>query len=261
MNYIFNLKKMENIWTIKNIFKINPLVYIFLVISIVTASYKIFIIISFLITIHELGHFLIAILFGLETDKIYIYPLGGISKINIPLNTNFYKEFIILIMGPIFQNIGYILLIMIINDNILVTRIHLGILLFNLLPIYPLDGGKLVNLIMNKIIPYKLSYRIIIYISYLFNIIILFCNKKISINMILIYMMLIIIIRKEQNKEKFIYNKFLLERYLNHCHYKKNIIIKNENNFYKTKNNILYDGKNYYSEKTFLTKKFKKNQK
>ena len=44
-----------------------------------------FIIIYLLIIIHELGHILTANLLHIKLQKIYIYPLGGISKLNIPI--------------------------------------------------------------------------------------------------------------------------------------------------------------------------------
>ena len=84
--------------------------------SILTASYKYFIIISSLIVIHELGHFLTAKVLNLEIDKIYIYPLGGISRINMPLNISIYKELLVLIMGPLFQFLSYYILLFIFDD-------------------------------------------------------------------------------------------------------------------------------------------------
>ena len=74
--------------------------------------------------------------------------------------------------------------------------------------------------------------------------------------MILIYIVLIVMIRKEQLKEGVVYNKFLLERYLNNYKYKKSKIVKNVNGFYRTKNNIVYNGKKYYNEKELLEKKY-----
>ena len=209
-----------------------------------------------MIIIHELGHFLAAKLMNVETDKIYLYPLGGISKINMPLNISIKKEFIILIMGPLFQNVAYILLLLLLNDYEFITRYHIGILVFNLLPIYPLDGGKLINLFFTCIIPYKLSYKLIIIISYIINILLLFSNNKISINMILTYIVLIIIIRREEVKEELIYNKFLLERYLYNYSFRRNKIINNTNSFYRIKNNIIKKYNIYYDEKQLLSKKY-----
>lgn len=235
--------------------------YLFLFISIITATYIDFIIISVLIIVHELGHFLAAKYFNIETDKIYIYPLGGISKFNMPLNVPVYKEFIILIMGPLFQNIGYYLLNFIINNQTLLIKYHIGILVFNLLPIYPLDGGKLINLFFSNIIPYKASYKITIIISYLITIIILFINKQITINMIFTYIFLLYLIRKEESKTNYIYNKFLLERYLYNYNFSKDKIISHEKNFYRTKNNIIKIRNKYYNEHSYLKEKYQKKYK
>ena len=54
-----------------------------------------------------------ALLLKVEVKKIYLYPLGGISKFFLPLNASYKKEFLILIAGPIFQQIAKILLIII----------------------------------------------------------------------------------------------------------------------------------------------------
>ena len=198
-----------------------------------------------------------ASLLGLKTYKIYIYPLGGISLFDMPLNINPLKELLVIIMGPLFQFIAAFLLISIFDYNS-VMFYHFGILYFNLLPIYPLDGGKLLNLLFNYFIPYKYSYKIIIYISYIISIIILFSNNVLSINMIITYIFLIFIIRKEHLKVNYIYNKFLLERYLNDYNYKKSIVIPNDNHFYRMKKNIIKNNNLLINEHDYLIKKYHK---
>ena len=177
-------------------------------------------------------------LLNVETDAIYIYPLGGISKFNMPLNINIYKEFLILIMGPVFQNIAFMILIIIFNDYDLILKLHLGLLIFTCF------------------FQYKLSYKIGIFISYLVTIVILFSNKYLSINMLLTYVFLIVIIRREDCKINIKYNKFLVERYLNNYKFKKSKVVNNDNNFYRLKSNIVKDGGRYYSEKEYLDKKY-----
>ena len=54
-----------------------------------------------------------AYLLGIKINEIYIYPLGGISKFNMDLNISMKKELLILINGPIFQHIAYLLLLII----------------------------------------------------------------------------------------------------------------------------------------------------
>lgn len=187
--------------------------------------------------------------------KIYLYPLGGVTKMNMDLNINPFKELIILMMGPLFQVLAYLLLCLIFNKE-LVRIYHYGILIFNLLPIYPLDGGKILNIFLNVFFPYKKTYNLVIKISYLIAVIIYLSNKKLSINMIITYIMLIILIRKEELKEEILYQKFLLERYLHKYSYKKNKIVYNIKNMYRYRNNIIKENNIKYSEKEYLNKKY-----
>ena len=217
---------------------------------------KDFVIISSLIIIHECGHFFCAKLIGFQTDKIYLYPLGGISKFHMPISTERKKEFLVLIMGPIFQNVAYVLLMILLKEKELITNYHIGILCFNLLPIVPLDGGKILNILTSSIVPYQLALKISVIISYLATIILLLIQKKISINMILMYVILIILIRKEEGKEKRLFDQFLLERYLHKYHFKKDILIQKEKDFYRYKNNKIKSCGTILSEEEYLQKKY-----
>lgn len=238
-------------------FKVNFLVYIFAIISILIGAYKEFIIINTLIIIHEFGHMLIAKLYKVEVDKIYIYPLGGITKLNMNLNIHPLKEFIIIISGPLFQFIAYIFLITLFEKEI-VNVYHIGILLFNLLPIYPLDGGKLLNIIMSSFIPYKKSLKLSVYLSYIFIIFIFIRNNNIKLNMIITIILLMILVIKEELKIEYKYHKFILERYLNNYHFKKSSIITNENNLYRNRRHLFKIKDKYYLESEYLYKKHQK---
>lgn len=180
----------------------------------------------------------------------------------MPLNFSIIKEFLILLAGPIFQFIASFLLIITLPlDKELILAYHYGILLFNLLPIYPLDGGKIVNLFLSLFIPYKLSLKYSIYFSYIIIIIILFIKRNFTINILIMTILSVILITKEKRKINHIYNKFILERYLNNYHFKKSKIINNINHFYKNNRHIVkVDGK-YYLEKDYLSKKYQKNTK
>ncbi|MBR5370425.1 MAG: hypothetical protein IK137_03895 [Bacilli bacterium] len=168
------------------------------------------------------------------------------------LNISIKKELLILINGPIFQHIAYLLLLVLIpTKKDLINTYHYSILMFNLLPIYPLDGGKLVKLFLNKIISYKSSLKLIIYLSYLVTILLLLISKK-SINTYIMISFLLILITKEKNKIDYIYNKYLLERYLNNYSFKKNKIIYNINNLYRDKYHLIYINNKYILEKDYL---------
>lgn len=255
---------MGSIWIIKTIYKyieINPFVYIFALLATITASFSIFIIISFLIIVHELGHFISAKILGVEVEKIIIYPLGGISKFKMSLNISLFKEFIILISGPIFQFIAYFILIFIMPDYYeTITLYHYSILVFNLLPIYPFDGGKLINLFFSLKLSFRNSLYLEIFISYITILFLLFINKdNININIVIIIIFLIYKVTSEYKKINLVYNKFLLERYLHKYRFNKSIMIKDVKNFHRNKRHILKKNHNYYLEREILEKFYKKS--
>ena len=179
------------------------------------------------------------------------------------LNIEIIKEFLILIMGPIFQIISYLVLLKIIPENEEVIKVyHYGILFFNLLPIYPLDGGKLLNIVLSLIIPYKKSYRSTLIISYFMVLLIFLLNKdNITINLIIVILFLIYKITKEYKNIEYLYQRFILERYLNKYNLKKSVIINNINNFYRNKRHLIKVEDKYFLEKEILNKIYKKNKK
>lgn len=199
-------------------------------------------------------------LLHIEVDKIYLYPLGGISKFNLSLNDSIKKEFLILIAGPIFQELAkYLLLILLPTEQEIIYLYHYGILIFNLLPVYPLDGGKLINLLLSIFLPIKTSFNLSIYLSYLIIIIYFVINiTHITINTIIITMFLIYKVTKEKKQISYLYQKMLLERHLKKIKYHDTKLIKDPNKFYRNHNHLLKIGDNYYYEKDFLIKKYKK---
>lgn len=198
-----------------------------------------------------------------EVDKIYLYPLGGISKFFLPLNSSFLKEFLILISGPLFQELAKLFLIIIIPDQKdLIISYHYGILLFNLLPVYPLDGGKIIQLFFSTIIPFEKSLKVSIIISYMTISIYFILNiTNIRINVLIITSFLLYKVIMEQKQIKYIYEKFILERYLNNYNFKDSKLITKYNNFYKNKRHLIKEDNIYYIEKEYLDKKYKKNDK
>lgn len=177
------------------------------------------------------------------------------------LNISILKELIILISGPIFQIIAYLILINYLNDYSNMIKIyHYGILIFNLLPIYPLDGGKILNIILSLKISYKKTYKITILVSYIVLFLLLIINRNnITLNIVIVGIFLIYKITKEYNNIEYIYQKFLLERYINNYKFKNTKIINSINKFYRSSNHLIKIGDKYHTEQEILTKKYKKH--
>lgn len=220
-----------------------------------------FLLLVTLILVHELGHFLTAMMLGIQVDKIYLYPFGGISKFYLSFNELLWKELLVLIMGPIFQILCYFILshLSYFSDYYeLIHVYHYSILFFNLLPIYPLDGGKLFHLLLSYQISFKRSFLISIFFSYftVFVFSVYFLLKDFSLNMIVIISFLIYKVRLESKQKDYMMDKFLLERYLHSFHFKKRKNVTSLDEFMRNRNHLIKINGKYYTEKEILANKF-----
>ena len=206
----------------KNIFKIHPLYYIVALITIFTGLFKDFIYITLLIFIHEIGHLIGALYYKWNIKKVVILPFGGITIFNELINKSLKEEFVILVLGPLFQILFYFILCILNIESNLITIYHYSLLLFNFIPIIPLDGSKLLNIILNKIFSFKLSHIISLFIS-LICLIYLFIRTIIIKNLILFIILIFLLIKniKEIYLHKYLFNKFLFERYNYNLKFKK----------------------------------------
>ena len=200
------------------IIKINFLTYYFLLILLLCGYLKIGLIILFVVLFHELGHVLFAKLFKYQIINITIYPFGGITKINKDINTPVAKELFIAMGGMVFQLIlliiVYFLPITSITKDIF-YKYNLSIMFFNMLPIIPLDGSIVLNALLNKFFSFKAAYHIHFFISCIGIIIYLLSNFWLSLNNYLIVSLFLVKTYYAYKNYNYIFNKFLLERYLN----------------------------------------------
>lgn len=240
---------------ILNKININIFTYIYFLICIFSGYIKNILIIFIIIFIHELGHILFIKLFKYKIINIDIYPFGGYIKIDKMINTSINKDILITLGGIILQLVLYI------NTckYYLFSYYNLIIIIFNLLPIIPLDGSKLLNLLLEKKYSYYLSYKLNIIISSIFLTIFIIYNYLYNLDNYIIILFLIFKLLDSLKYYKYLYNRFLLERYLYNIEYK---YIKYDSNSLKdlkkeTKHYFKYKD-SYLNERVFLKDKFDK---
>lgn len=201
----------------KNIFnvKINFFFYLAFIIAIFTGNFKIFIILTLITFVHELGHIIGGLLFKYKIERVVVLPLSMLTVFNTKINNKWYQEFIVTILGPIFQ----IVLFNAINDE-RILKYNMLLLIFNLLPIFPLDGSKLLKIFLYNYLPFKKVEKLNIYISL---IVLIILNVMIGNNLLLILIFFIFFFKilKEKSNLEFIYNRFLFERYLYNINFNK----------------------------------------
>ena len=229
---------------------------------VLTGNFISLIVITSLLVVHEFGHYITAKLLGFNVRRIIIYPFGGLTKIEDLINKDINEELLIATSGVIFQYIYYLLIVFLgsrgfIRDYVLniLTINNRGIILFNLLPIYPLDGFKILNLLLSKYFNYNLSNYLAIFIS-IISIIVYICFNTISTNYSYVMIISIILIYNYRFlvNIKYIYNVFLLERVLYSFNYRKVKVIDHYKKMYKNKRHIFKINNKYLKEDKYLKK-------
>lgn len=211
-------------------FRIDLKIFIFVILFYFTRQIEIYAMIMIFALIHELGHLLAGILLGMKPEKLEIMPFGvsisfkiGVEEYNKKIkkgNKLEIKKILVALAGPI---TNFIIILVTFNLNIEIVKslsiiyTNFLIIIFNLLPIYPLDGGRIlkgilhINLGKIKSEQYinNISIITVIIITAISSILILYI-KNISIFLIDIYLWYLVMREKfKYIKRKEIYKKVL----------------------------------------------------
>ncbi|WP_332689927.1 M50 family metallopeptidase [Halalkalibacter lacteus] len=146
--------------------KVNPLFWFVVAIGVVTGYFREVLMIFLIVFIHEMGHAFAAHHFKWRIHKIELLPFGGVAEVEDAGNRPFREELIVIIAGPL-QHIWMIVSSYCLvhfsfwtsTDHRIFVWHNLMILFFNLIPILPLDGGRLVQLWCTYRFPYVQALR------------------------------------------------------------------------------------------------------
>jgi stage IV sporulation protein FB len=191
--------------------------------SIATAHFLEVCLLILIIFIHEMGHAAAASFFSWRIKQISLLPFGGVAEMDEHGNRPLREETLVVVAGPLqhvwmvglaffLAGIGWIP-----NDLFqLFLEYNLMILLFNLFPIWPLDGGKLVFLLLSLKKPFPDAHRLTLLISTaflsLFTILILITAPN-HINVWVVILFLYFSLYHEWKQRRYVFMRFLLERY------------------------------------------------
>ena len=195
------------------IFRIDLKIFVFLILFYFTRQIQIYAIIMIFCMIHECSHLFAGLLLKMKVKQVTLLPVG--LSIEFSLTKRDYNEkilksnrleikrIIIDMAGPL-VNILIMLFILFMkpttNLSMMIMYSNLLIAIFNLLPIYPLDGGRILksilSLLVNKvnatIYMNKISNIVLFLITFLFSILI-YDLKNIALLVILIYLWYIVL--------------------------------------------------------------------
>ena len=211
-------------------FRIDLKIFIFIILFYFTKQIEVYAMIMVFAIIHEIGHLFAGVITKMKPEKLEIMPFG--VSVSFRINVDDYnkkikkgnrmeiKKIIVALAGPLTN-----LIIILITYNlhlsflksIILIYTNLLIMLFNLLPIYPLDGGRIVKSILHIYYGKRKSEKYINFISKVTVImltgvssILILYVQNIAIVLINIFLWYLII--KEEikyNKRQEIYKKIL----------------------------------------------------
>lgn len=157
-------------------FRFHPLFSIVILLSIFAGYFVETATLFGIVLIHELGHMTAAKGFGWRVREVQLLPFGGVVVMDELGSVPAWQEIIVALAGPL-QNVWMILIAYLLQLTGAITedwshyfiQANALIALFNLLPILPLDGGKILQSLMSLWLPYHRTLVLNCVLSLLFS--------------------------------------------------------------------------------------------
>ncbi len=168
-----------------------------------------FVVLLFLcVLLHELGHALTAKSFGIRTPDITLLPIGGVARLErIPENPK--QELAIAIAGPLVNVAIAAVLIFVLNAQATfsdledlntprvallqkLASVNIFLVLFNLIPAFPMDGGRVLRALLAMRLNYARATQIAANVgqglAFVFGLVGLFYNPMLVFIALFVYL-------------------------------------------------------------------------
>lgn len=217
---------MNKLWPLLRKTRIHPLTWVFFALAILTARFMEVLILLGIVLIHELGHAIAAHYFDWRIKRVTILPFGGEMETDEHGNRPWKEELMVTIAGPI-QHIWLFGLAMALYAYGLLPEslYHIWliyntvILLVNLIPIWPLDGGKLLFILLCRMFPFIRAHRLMV-LSSVFILFIallgLLLINPLNFNWWFIIGFLAFSLWREWKHRQYVFMRFLMARHYGH---------------------------------------------
>lgn len=202
--------------------RINPLFWLIIGLSILTGHFREIILLFLVVFVHEMGHYIGAHLFQWRVKKIELFPFGGVAEVEEHGNRPFREEIIVTLLGPL-QHVWMVAAAYLIyhlgwwelEGYKWFVKMNISLLVFNMLPVWPLDGGKLVFTAASSIFPFKKAHTVFLIYSFSTLLILFFSflpRDPLHLNLWLVTIFLAVSHYIEWKRRPFVFLRFLMSR-------------------------------------------------
>jgi Zn-dependent protease/CBS domain-containing protein len=133
------------------------------------------------VLLHEFGHALAARAFGIRTPDITLLPIGGVARLQ-RMPDQPWQELIVALAGPAVNVVIAVVLVFWLGQRTDVEHlqrlnepgaallaklasVNIGLVLFNLIPAFPMDGGRVLRSLLAMALPYSRATQIAAWIG------------------------------------------------------------------------------------------------
>ena len=230
-----------------------------------------YLIFALTIIIHECGHLVMAFLYKWELEELKFFGFGGILKFKGELNKSNKEDMLVNSGGVLFNLLFLIILLLFSNADMSLIQLkryqylvfaQIFVIVFNLLPIPPLDGSRIFSAILCCFFPYKKVLKItstcnLVLMNLLLMLVLVFDLRQ--------YFLLLLVIAysafKYNGQTTYLFQRFLLQKklYRNNALPLKNIRINHdawENHMYRGYQNLFQINSYLNHETKYLNFKY-----
>lgn len=203
-------------------FSIHPLFWVILGLGILSGRFRDVIIVFTIVFIHEMGHVAAAVYFNWRIKEVKLLPFGGVAEMEEHGNRPIKEELIVVMMGPLQHiwmiGVAFALVQFGLLDEATYRQFaghNASILFFNLIPVWPLDGGRLLLLLSTWLFPFRKAYRLAIQISFgiwMMLTTIIFLKLPFHMNLWVVLLFLLFSHYREWKQLHYHHIRFLIER-------------------------------------------------
>ncbi len=223
--------------------KFNKYFVLYLVLLLIIGFKDDFFITFLMVLIHESAHYLSARLMGFSSFSVEILPYGAKLNLKEMDEASIEEDIIISLSGPIINLLlAVFFYFFTFKYSEFIARVNIALFIFNMLPAFPLDGGRVVRSLLCKKVTLRKANKISAVLGMLFGFLLMFCffvtffKHNVNISLGIASVFIITFSYKEKRRAAYIIMadivnkkmKFLKRGYIENksisIHYKKDLL-------------------------------------